>query len=69
MPSSNAPPPTRVPQFAAPFRRRRRDSGKQVVLQGPSQYFASTPSGPIFRLRPDVTVLAKDGEAVRIYDT
>ena len=44
-------------------------NGRRVELQGPQRYFAEVIDGPIFRMRPDITVTAKSDRIERIYDT
>ncbi len=43
-------------------------SDAQVVLQGPPRSLAQTAEGPAFRMRPDATVVAPDGQPLLITD-
>jgi 5-methylcytosine-specific restriction enzyme subunit McrC len=44
-------------------------NGRRIELQGPQRYFADVSNGPIFRMRPDITVATDSDRIERIYDT
>jgi 5-methylcytosine-specific restriction enzyme subunit McrC len=43
--------------------------GLRVVLQGPQRHFATAGGTPVFRMRPDISVVVAGGTVACVYDT
>jgi 5-methylcytosine-specific restriction endonuclease McrBC regulatory subunit McrC len=40
----------------------------RLLLQGPPEYLGDSPSGTVFRLRPDAALVSLSGKVARLYD-